>query len=372
MFKKIVSFAAALMMLLCVGAAASAAGKTALVNTMDIIVDDAAALPSGYVIEGYTYFKLRDIAYLMQDKGCKFSVSYSSAARRIDLKTGAAYTPDGSEMQALTSGKQTATLSDMAVRVDGSAVSLEAYNIKGYTYYKLRDLGNALGFAVDFDTASRLITITTPSAAPAPEPEPEPEFDVNAHLDGKITILIDPGHGGTDPGASSPDGQYDENHLNLEVCEYLRDMLEAQGVTVLMTRTDTDTYPTLSDRAAMIKEYRESLDFFLCVHHNSGGGTGAEVLVPSDKQDPSGESKEMADLVLKEFAALGLKNRGQKDGSGMAVIKGASNNDVPGILTEFCFLDTADLEYVKTEEGRRAEAEALYNAVMAFFATHAY
>lgn len=371
MFKKIISAAAALMMLFCVGTAASAAGKTALVNTMDILIDDAAALPSGYVVEGYTYFKLRDIAYLMQDKGCRFSVSYDSEARRIDLKTGAAYTPDGSEMQALTSGKQTASESDMTVRVDGGKVALEAYNIKGYTYYKLRDLGDALGFDVDFDTASRLITITTPGT-PEPEPEPEPEFDVNAHLDGKITILIDPGHGGTDPGAISPDGQYDENHLNLEVCEYLKEMLEAQGVTVLMTRTDTDTYPTLSDRSAMIKQYRETLDFFLCVHHNSGGGTGAEVLVPSDKQDPSGESREMAELVLKEFEALGLRNRGQKDGSGMAVIKGASNNDVPGILTEFCFLDTADLEYVKTEEGRRAEAQALYNAVMAFFATHAY
>lgn len=371
MLKKFISFATALTLLVCVSMTASAAGgKTAVVNTMDILVDDAAAMPSGYVIEGYTYFKLRDIAYLMQDKSCKFSVSFSSSARRIDLKTGAAYTPDGSEMQAFTGGKQTATLSDMIVRVNGSEVALEAYNIKGYTYYKLRDLGDALGFTVNFDTASRLIMITTMGTVPSPEPEPE--FDVDAHLDGKITILLDPGHGGTDPGASSPDRQYDENHLNLEVAGYLKDMLEAQGVTVLMTRTDTDTYPTLSDRSAMIKQYRESLDFFLCIHHNSGGGTGAEVLVPSDKQDPSGESKEMAALVLKEFSALGLKNRGQKDGSGMAVIKGASASDVPGILTEFCFLDTADLEYVKTAEGRRAEAEALCNAVMAFFATHAY
>lgn len=79
MLKKFISFATALTLLVCVGMTASAAGgKTAVVNTMDILVDDAAAMPSGYVIEGYTYFKLRDIAYLMQDKPCNFSVSFSS------------------------------------------------------------------------------------------------------------------------------------------------------------------------------------------------------------------------------------------------------------------------------------------------------
>ena len=59
MLKKFISFATALTLLVCVSMTASAAGgKTAVVNTMDILVDDAAAMPSGYVIEGYTYFKL--------------------------------------------------------------------------------------------------------------------------------------------------------------------------------------------------------------------------------------------------------------------------------------------------------------------------
>ncbi len=366
MLKRMTALAVALWMLLIGGVTALAADKTALANTMDILLDGQSVRPEGYVIEGYTYFKLRDIAYLMQNKSCKFSVGYNASSRSISIKTQSAYSPDGSEMESTATGSKRATPSTMTVLVDGTKKSLDAYNIDGYTYYKLRDLGSALGFSVGFVDSSRQITITT-------EPdEPEPDFDTDAHLDDKLTILLDPGHGGTDPGASSPDGQYDENHLNLEVALYLRDMLQAQGVTVYMTRTDTDTYPSLDDRADMIEQYRESLDFFLCIHHNSGGGTGAEVLVPSDAQDPSGYSKEMAELILEEFEELGLRNRGNKDGSGMRVLRGASENDVPGVLTEFCFLDTDDIAFVSTAEGRKAEAAALYRAIMAFFQNHAY
>ncbi|MDR3766688.1 MAG: N-acetylmuramoyl-L-alanine amidase [Butyricicoccus sp.] len=367
MFKRITALVVALCMLLFGGVTALAANKTALANTMAILLDGQAVRPQGYVIGGYTYFKLRDIAYLMQNKSCKFSVGYDAASRSISIKTQAAYTPDGSEMKSNASGNKSAVSSTMTVLVNGSKKSLDAYNIDGYTYYKLRDLGTALGFSVGFVDSSRQITITTQQ-----QTEPEPEFDTDAHLDGKLTILLDPGHGGTDPGASSPDGQYNENHLNLEVALYLRDMLQAQGVTVYMTRTDTDTYPSLNDRADMIEKYRESLDFFLCIHHNSGGGTGAEVLVPSDSQDPSGYSKQMAKLILDEFEELGLCNRGQKDGSGMRVLRGASDSDVPGVLTEFCFLDTSDIAFVSTSEGRKAEAAALYRAILAFFQTHAY
>lgn len=366
MIKKITALAAALCVLLLCGTAALAADKTALANTMSLQLDGTTVKPEGYVIEGYTYFKLRDIAYLMRAKSCKFSVGYNASSRSITLTTGASYTADGTEMQGTASGKKTATPSTMSVLVNGKKTSMDAYNIGGYTYYKLRDLGSTLGFSVGFVDSTRQITITTTQA------EPEPAFDVDAHLDGKLTILIDPGHGGSDPGAISPDGQYDENHLNLEVSLYLRDLLQAQGVTVYMTRTDTDTYPTLDERAQMIDRYKEKLDFFLCIHHNSGGGTGAEVLIPSDAQDPSGYSKQMASLILDEFEELGLRNRGEKDGSGMRVLRGASASDVPGVLTEFCFLDTSDLAFVSTEAGRRAEAQAIYQAVMTFFSSHAY
>lgn len=366
MLRKFTTLIAALLLLMYMGAAASATAKVAVVNTMDVIVDDAAVMAAGYEIEGYTYFKLRDIAYVMQNKTCKFSAGFDAVTRSILLETGGAYKPDGLELQPLSYGKRPATLSDMPVFIDGKEMPLEAYVIDGYTYYKLRDLGAALGFAVDFDSASRLIVIATPGS----QQQPKPEGGTKA--DGKLTILLDPGHGGTDPGASSPDGRINENHLNLEVAQYLKELLEAQGATVHMTRTDPGTYPSLRERAAMIDQLRQTLDFFLSIHHNAGGGTGTEVLVPSDKQDPSGYSKQMADLVLQEFSALGLKNRGKKDGSGMVVLKGASASGVPGILTEFCFLDSADLAYVQTAAGRRAEAEALYRAVMNFFAAHAY
>ena len=52
-----------------------------------------------------------------------------------------------------------------------------------------------------------------------------------------FTVVLDAGHGGEDGGASSKDGIL-EKDLNLSIAFLLKDMLEANGVTVVMTRTD--------------------------------------------------------------------------------------------------------------------------------------
>lgn len=63
-----------------------------------------------------------------------------------------------------------------------------------------------------------------------------------------ITVIIDPGHGGTDPGATQ--GKITESELNFSVCKLLRQELSALGATVFMTRTD-DSFVSLHRRAAL-------------------------------------------------------------------------------------------------------------------------
>lgn len=82
-----------------------------------------------------------------------------------------------------------------------------------------------------------------------------------------ITILLDPGHGGTDPGSIGCAGlTFPEKSVNLQSALKIRDALQAKGATVLMTREE-DTTLSLMDRVAISREKRP--DLFLSVHANS-------------------------------------------------------------------------------------------------------
>ncbi|MFB2833833.1 N-acetylmuramoyl-L-alanine amidase [Floridanema evergladense] len=93
---------------------------------------------------------------------------------------------------------------------------------------------------------------------------PTPSSQIEKPLTG-ITILLDPGHGGTEPGAAGPNG-YLEKDANLSVSRLLRDQLVARGATVLMTREDDKTV-SLPERVAMIDSVQPAIA--ISIHHNS-------------------------------------------------------------------------------------------------------
>lgn len=78
-------------------------------------------------------------------------------------------------------------------------------------------------------------------------------------------VLLDPGHGGKDPGSISQSGRY-EKHVNLEVAFKLKERLEALGAAVYMTRSD-DTYINNIARGRMADSL--GADILLSIHHNS-------------------------------------------------------------------------------------------------------
>ncbi|MFA5304982.1 MAG: N-acetylmuramoyl-L-alanine amidase [Candidatus Omnitrophota bacterium] len=90
------------------------------------------------------------------------------------------------------------------------------------------------------------------------------------------TVVIDPGHGGKDPGALSCRGMR-EKDLNLKIAKYLKEELEDRGIKVILTR-DRDIYISLQGRVNVAK--RHNADIFISIHGNSNRSKrlkGAEV-----------------------------------------------------------------------------------------------
>ncbi|HYB91831.1 MAG TPA: N-acetylmuramoyl-L-alanine amidase [Candidatus Binataceae bacterium] len=108
------------------------------------------------------------------------------------------------------------------------------------------------------------------SAPPAVEqPAPSPEIrDADASLQsapGHPLVMIDPGHGGYDPGTSSASGLV-EKYLSLQIAQRLRDALDARGVRAELTRS-TDVFVPLPERTRMAN--REDAELFVSIHLNS-------------------------------------------------------------------------------------------------------
>ena len=134
---------------------------TASPTTHNMTVDGKKVSPAAYNIDNSNYFKLRDIAALLTGTKSQFQVSYNQSTQAITLTTGEAYTSVGGELASLPSGAQKVIPTPSSVYVDGKQVSLTAYNINGNNYFKLRDLGQALGFSVDWDGSTQTIIVKT-------------------------------------------------------------------------------------------------------------------------------------------------------------------------------------------------------------------
>lgn len=116
---------------------------------------------------------------------------------------------------------------------------------------------------------------------------------------GKVTtVVLDPGHGGWDPGAESHDSRHiREKDCNLALALKVRDKLIQGGFKVVMTR-DRDFFLTLGERVAIANRTPDSI--FVSIHHNSGGraASGIETftLAPHGTTSPFARTRRTEDL----------------------------------------------------------------------------
>jgi hypothetical protein len=134
-----------------------AAAPMAYARTQNITVDGNPVTFQTYALKDdngneTNYVKARDLAWALNGTAAQFQVTWNGS---VNLLSHTAYTPNGSEMSLPFSGDRAYQLSPTPTKVDGKIASLEALVLtddsgNGYTYYKLRDLGTALGFTVDW------------------------------------------------------------------------------------------------------------------------------------------------------------------------------------------------------------------------------
>ena len=126
-----------------------------------VLVDGIRADFEVYNIDGNNYFKLRDIASVLKYTSARFSVEYSQEEQMIKVLTNELYRPVGGEMEIGEDKSSTAVLSVQKIKVNGILRDLTAYNIGGNNFFKLRDLGQALNFEVDYEKESNTVLINS-------------------------------------------------------------------------------------------------------------------------------------------------------------------------------------------------------------------
>ncbi|MDD2217648.1 MAG: stalk domain-containing protein [Eubacteriales bacterium] len=129
-----------------------------------VLVNGNATNFDAYNINDNNYFKLRDVAKVVSSSEKQFEVSWDASKNAISLISGQQYTAVGGELEKGDGTAKNAVSSNSTIYKDGTVISLTAYNINGNNYFKLRDLGQAFNFGVDWDGASNAVVIDTSTA----------------------------------------------------------------------------------------------------------------------------------------------------------------------------------------------------------------
>jgi N-acetylmuramoyl-L-alanine amidase len=174
-----------------------------------------------------------------------------------------------------------------------------------------------------------------------------------------VKIFIDPGHGGSDPGATANGLQ--EKNVTLTIATHIHEMLlsEYENVSVQMSRTGDQTV-SLNARTNAANNW--GADYYLSIHINAGGGTGFESYVDPGVGRPTVTYQEM--IHQKVLEQVQLPNRGLKQGSFHVV----RESNMPAILTENGFIDHAvDALKLKSSSFLESLARGHVNGIAAVF-----
>lgn len=185
----------------------------------------------------------------------------------------------------------------------------------------------------------------------------------------KITVMLDPGHGGEDFGTHSlGNPKYQEKYLNLSTTMMVKNFLQQFGYEVLLTRTD-DTFIPLDKRSLFANEQKPRL--FVSIHFNSAPSTdaeGIEVFYFRNEENKArmDKSKVLARCILdKTIQNTQAKSRGVKHGN-YAVIR---ETNMPAVLIEGGFLtSTSEMEKIKNASYLKSLALGIAQGVQDYLA----
>lgn len=198
------------------------------------------------------------------------------------------------------------------------------------------------------------------------------EPNVTEKKEGTVTVVIDAGHGGNDPGKVGVNGAL-EKDINLAIALKLQEYLEGQGVNVVMTRTEdkglyeeSDSNKKVRDmknRLAIIEEARPVIA--VSIHQNSypdASVSGVQVFYYKN----SAKGKEAAEIMQKQLISTlkPRKERAAKDNNSYYLLKKTS---VPLVIVECAFMSNpAEAELLTHDDYQERVAWSIYMGIMQY------
>lgn len=223
-----------------------------------------------------------------------------------------------------------------------------------------RFIAESLGIYTGWDADNNIVILDTTR-----RPEVRGILSISRAQAAKYPIvIIDPGHGGKESGATY--GGIAEKTLNLDIAKRLKNILDESGVKNVITRTD-DSYISLYSRSGLANKYNAGV--LVSIHNNAQPGSSKTsgtmtLYYPSVSKTKGGlSSKEFATIVQNQLVNdLGTKNMGIIPRPGLAVLRTAR---MPAIIAEIGYMtNTAERNKLMQPEYRQKAAEALAKAVV--------
>lgn len=229
--------------------------------------------------------------------------------------------------------------------------------IRGTVMVPVRFVAESFGVTVTWSGSDKTVYLGIPERDRETVSRGDDNKSVTKSNGEKYIVVIDPGHGGRDPGAVY--GGVNEKDLNLDISLKLNSLLKEYGIATYMTRS-SDKYVDLYART----EYANKLnaDLFVSVHNNAGmSSTSGSMMLYYPAA--SGVSRDFASIFLSEVTSkLGTKNLGLIARPNLVVLR---TTKMPAVLAEIGYMtNTAELKRLKTDAFRQQAAEALRDAIL--------
>jgi N-acetylmuramoyl-L-alanine amidase len=188
--------------------------------------------------------------------------------------------------------------------------------------------------------------------------------------DKPITVVIDAGHGGTDPGAASRNKMVFEKDMTLTLVKKIKELNKNSNINIILSR-ETDVFNNVKEKAEFANQQKP--DLFISIHFDSAPfnttptPTGMNVLVAADNFPQTKKSKLLASSIIASFKnnyGLSVSDKIYQRQKGIWVLQ---NVNAPSIIIQAGYIiNDNDLAYLQSKNGQETFANNVLNAINTF------
>ncbi len=201
-------------------------------------------------------------------------------------------------------------------------------------------------------------------------------INANAEIKDRTVIVIDPGHGGVDPGKVGINNQL-EKDINLQIAKKLKTFLEQNDIIVVMTREDDNGLYSDGDKNKKNADMKKRIEIIknaeptivISIHQNSFGqesSKGAQMFY----HNQSAQGKVLAELIQQQIKddLTPNNNRKPKGNTSYYILK---NTNCPTVIAECGFLSNGEEAKLLSEEYYQEKmAWSIHLAILKFLSQH--